>query len=133
LSDTEVLTRHRYARELFVALHEAQATVAGLREDVRIAAGECLVPVPEPGTDMARLLIANRLLKQRAEAAERELEAWESTRAAIEALPRRQVLDLATTGPEKNQRVERMGYVDAVELAAVLAALPPHSDTPADA
>lgn len=31
--------------------------------DVRAAAGELKVPMPEPGTHMARVLIANKLLK----------------------------------------------------------------------
>lgn len=33
------------------------------REDDARAAGELLVPIPEPGTDMARVMAANRLLK----------------------------------------------------------------------
>jgi hypothetical protein len=40
-----------------------RAEVEQAREDMRIGAGECRVPLPEPGTDMARLLSANVLLR----------------------------------------------------------------------
>lgn len=42
------------------------------REDQRIAAGECLVSLPEPGTDAARLLRANRLLSYERNKAQKE-------------------------------------------------------------
>lgn len=34
------------------------------REDLLAAAGELAIPAPEPGTDMARLLMANILLRR---------------------------------------------------------------------
>lgn len=40
--------------------------------DLEAAAGELKIPVPEPGTDMARLLAANVLLKSRLEAVQKE-------------------------------------------------------------
>lgn len=40
------------------------AKVRELQGDVTAAAGELRVPIPEPGTDMARLLIANVLLRR---------------------------------------------------------------------
>jgi len=43
------------APDLFAELRAA-------REDMKAAAGELLVRMPEPGTDMARLLLANRML-----------------------------------------------------------------------
>jgi len=47
-----------------------------LREDWRIGAGECRVVIPEPGTDAARLLSGNVILRQALRRAEqRELEA----------------------------------------------------------
>ena len=47
------------------------AEIARLKADVAYAAGECLVPIPEPGTDMARLLLANIALKRELEIARR--------------------------------------------------------------
>lgn len=35
------------------------------RKDVEDAAGELLLPIPEPGTDQAKMMLANRLLKGR--------------------------------------------------------------------
>lgn len=43
-----------------------------LRSDLESAAGELPVPLPEPGTDMARLLTANVILKRRLESTQRE-------------------------------------------------------------
>lgn len=43
-----------------VRLHEERDV---LRADVKAAAGELLLPIPEPGSDMARLMIVNRLLR----------------------------------------------------------------------
>lgn len=34
-----------------------------LRQDLEAAAGELLVPLPEPGTDMAKVVTANKLLR----------------------------------------------------------------------
>jgi hypothetical protein len=42
---------------------EAEARVKELEGDVSAAAGELMVPLPEPGTDMARVLVANSLLR----------------------------------------------------------------------
>lgn len=47
------------------------------KADVEAAAGELLVDVPPPGSDMARLLIANRLMSRRLEVAQRLLVAAE--------------------------------------------------------
>lgn len=60
----------------------AEALLKQREADAAAAAGECLVPVPEPGTDMARLLSANRLLKaenaHEREAADRNLKRAET-------------------------------------------------------
>ncbi len=37
------------------------------QQDLKDAAGELVVPMPEPGTDMAKLLSANVILRQREE------------------------------------------------------------------
>jgi len=55
----------------------AQATqavfvIAAMADDVRVAAGECRVSLPTPGTDAARLLTANAILRR---ALQRALEA----------------------------------------------------------
>ena len=65
-----------------------------LREDMRICAGECVVPVPEPGTVAARLLSGNVLLRAALRRSEqRELEALaeldEARALAVEMWQRR--------------------------------------------
>lgn len=45
--------------------HQMAEELLKRREDEAVAAGELLVPIPEPGTDIARLLVANRLLSQK--------------------------------------------------------------------
>jgi hypothetical protein len=40
------------------------AELAARREDARLAAGDLLLPIPDPGSDLARVAIANRLLSQ---------------------------------------------------------------------
>lgn len=42
------------------------------RADVKLAAGELMGPVPEPGTDMARVCIANRLMRNERDEARTE-------------------------------------------------------------
>ena len=42
---------------------EAVVRAGALIEDLRVAAGECLVPIPAIGTDAARLLAGNKLLR----------------------------------------------------------------------
>lgn len=51
-----------------------EAKLKMYRKDYEIAAGECLVDVPEPGTDMARLLVANRIMKTRIQELEKQIE-----------------------------------------------------------
>lgn len=53
-------------------LRAALSELAAYREDARAAAGECLVPIPEPGTDLSRLLIANHALRAENEALKEE-------------------------------------------------------------
>lgn len=43
-----------------------KAELAQCRQDMEAAAGDLPVPMPSPGTDMAKLLSANVILKQRA-------------------------------------------------------------------
>lgn len=64
---------------------QAVAFVGMVNEDVRVAAGECRVAIPSPGTDAARLLTANVMLRralQRAEQNEIEARAEESEQRA---------------------------------------------------
>jgi hypothetical protein len=50
---------------------ELLAELQKFREDLKQASGECLVSMPEPGTELSRVLIANRLLR-----VERDASAW---------------------------------------------------------
>lgn len=53
---------HGLGRERYLAEIERLAAERDrLRADFEAAAGELLIPVPEPGTDIARLMIANRM------------------------------------------------------------------------
>jgi len=49
-------------------LPEALAELDELRADLKDASGELLVPIPDPGTYMAKLMIANRLLSRERDA-----------------------------------------------------------------
>lgn len=51
------------ARTLAAEVDELRGKLAIMEEDVCAAAGELLVPFPQPGSIDAKLLIANRLLK----------------------------------------------------------------------
>ena len=55
--------RPQCVAELLDALVAERAEVERHCQDLRHAAGELLVPLPEPGTDVARLLRANRLMR----------------------------------------------------------------------
>lgn len=45
------------------AMEILRSDLAKARADVVAASGELLLPIPEPGTDAARVLIANRVLR----------------------------------------------------------------------
>lgn len=51
-----------------------------IEADIEAAAGELMVPVPQPGTDAARVMIANRLLKSEVERLTAELKLVEKVR-----------------------------------------------------
>lgn len=57
---------------------QLKAALAQYRQDLKDAAGKLAVPMPEPGTDMAKLLRANVLLRQR------EARRWELLREAVQ-------------------------------------------------
>ncbi len=48
----------------------ALTRVAELEADIKAASGAFAMPMPQPGTDMAKMMISNRLLVRRAEKAE---------------------------------------------------------------
>jgi hypothetical protein len=68
--DCHEARRDAEVADLRARLARAEEELARHRADTEAAAGELLVPMPESGTDAARMLIANRLLKRRAERAE---------------------------------------------------------------
>lgn len=49
------------------------------RNDVFLASGELLVPMPEPGTDMARVMVANAVMRGERDKALRELQEARNT------------------------------------------------------
>lgn len=66
-----------------------QAQLATHQQDLELAAGELLIPIPEPGTDVARLMRANRLLLQENNRLRGELHAQgtsQGTTPEVEAL-----------------------------------------------
>jgi len=77
----------------------ALATVRTLNADIAAAAGELLVPIPTPGSDAARLLRANIILRQERDEARAERRAARLDRdAAEERLARYDVSDTARRG-----------------------------------
>lgn len=62
----DLIEAHRRELAGWEAAHVAlDRELAQCRQDLKDAAGELMVPMPEPGTDMAKLLSANVLLRQR--------------------------------------------------------------------
>ena len=53
---------------------ELNAELAQYNQDMKDAAGELLVEMPRPGTDMAKVMIANRLLRNERDAFRAELQ-----------------------------------------------------------
>lgn len=72
----EAKREEKLARDASTAEHEAHEKTRAERDrllaDLKAGAGELLVPCPEPGTDMARLVGANRLLRRERDAAREE-------------------------------------------------------------
>lgn len=60
----EVLALVAELRDAYAALNSASDRLAAHEADLAAAAGELLVPVPTPGTDAAKLLTANVLLRR---------------------------------------------------------------------
>lgn len=72
----------RYA---FSNFDDAAMVVRQFAADLREAAGECLIPIPEPGTDLARLCIANTLLRHANSSLHSELSALQSENTRLRA------------------------------------------------
>lgn len=71
------------------------------REDTRQAAGECRVPLPMPGTDMAKVLSANVLMRKRIAELEAERDEYRAMRdnaaansAALDSQRRERIAEL---------------------------------------
>ena len=69
------------------------AEVENHRNDLRLAAGECLVPIPEPGTMAAKMLRANVLMRRQRDLAREELIQLRRKVSAAEVLA--EAMDLA--------------------------------------
>lgn len=57
----------RAADDAIIEIERLRRLVAAYDGDVQDAAGEYLIPVPTPGTPMAKLLVANVLMRRRNE------------------------------------------------------------------
>lgn len=64
---------HGEAGTLLVQLADACET---MQEDVKLAAGELLIELPYPGTDVARLMRVNSQMRRERDEARREVEKW---------------------------------------------------------
>jgi hypothetical protein len=73
--DDSVLCACDAYAHLRAALAERDAQLAEARRDVIEAVGELLVPVPEPGTDAARVMIAGRIMRRERDDARTQLDA----------------------------------------------------------
>jgi hypothetical protein len=107
---TAALSRERSARE------EAERQLTEARADVIAAAGELLVPVPPPGTDLARLLSANVLLRRALSASRDEGERLRRVVDAAEAY-------VALHEPQNATRFWDESRARLDDLRAALAAL----------
>lgn len=86
-------------RRLRARVAEVEGLLDEARADVVLAAGELLVPIPPPGTDAARLLLANVAMRRqrdvaRREAAEAHARGAEGERARIVSLLRHTACDV---------------------------------------
>jgi hypothetical protein len=83
------------AEALVDALRHAQpcAGCAALRADMEAAAGELRVPLPEPGTDMARLVSANVIMRRERAALREALTALVAKWSASGEWPQRYCAD----------------------------------------
>ena len=83
MSDTE---RNRAAADVFLdefckghcadRIAALESQLAEARADVVAAAGELMVPIPEPGTDMSKVMIANALMRRERDKARAEVERY---------------------------------------------------------
>ncbi len=64
-------------------LAEMHAELAEARRDIEMAAGELMVAMPQPGTDMARVMLANAMMRRERDEARRERD---RLREAVEVL-----------------------------------------------
>jgi hypothetical protein len=62
-TDPEILFNYLEPSDLADLAREALA----YRKDLEDAAGELLIPLPEPGSDMAKMMTANALLRRRSQ------------------------------------------------------------------
>ncbi len=86
---------------LIQALSAAREEASARRADLAAAAGELLVPIPPPGTDAARLLTANVLMRRERDAAREK--ARRLTEALAEARRLREALRLIREFPIPEQ------------------------------
>jgi hypothetical protein len=96
------------------------ARVQELEADIKAASGAFAMPMPQPGTDMAKMMISNRLLARRAEKAETDRDQLR------EALKRIQWNYAKTTCPECNRR-DIDGHAKWCRVAIALAGHAPES------
>lgn len=116
------------AREATATIDGFIAELEAAREDVRLAAGELRVPVPEPGTDASRMMLANVMMRKERDAALSRAAAAEErlsrlTAATLGAGPaERMALEVANLKRarerEENNRAKLATALEAAEARA---------------
>lgn len=63
----------QHMKALAAEVRRLRGALAVIEDDVRVAAGKLLVEMPRPGTPMARVMMANTLMRRERDAANDEL------------------------------------------------------------
>lgn len=100
---------YRSAQEHLAARQAAEAELATHRGDLEEAAGALMLPLPEPGSDMARVMRVNRILH-------REIEALRQIKAAELHAPDQAAIYEAQAQVLEEELPEMFDQVDANRL-----------------
>lgn len=71
--------------QVAVALEDLRTDLDVRDQDMREAAGELMVPLPEPGSDLGKVVSANSILRQQRDRLEDDVRSWRDRARAAEA------------------------------------------------